>query len=237
MESKLPIHIGIILDGNRRWARSRGLPEYKGHEEGAKNIMKIIEKCINLGIKIITLYVFSMENFNRSEEEKRHLFRIFKKMFREFPNKKEVIENKIRISAFGRTYLFPDDVQEALNYAIEKTKEYDNFFLNLCIGYDGRDEIVDAVKEICKKVVEGKIKIKDINRDTIKSHLYTRKFPPPDLIIRTGMKKERRLSGFLLWDSSYSEFYFTSTLWPDFSEEELLKALEDFSERERRFGR
>lgn len=236
-KSSLPKHVAIIMDGNRRWAKEKNLSEFKGHNEGRKTLEKIMDFGFELGIKYITVYAFSGENLKkRSEEEKKHLFSLFAKGFVDLLNKEEVHKKSVNVNVFGRINLLPKEVKEAILKTVEKTKNYSNHFFNLCLVYDGKDEIVDSVKEIAKKVKNNEIDINEINRETIKKHLYTKDTPPPELIIRTGMKKEKRLSGFLLWDSSYSEFYFTEVLWPAFNEDELLKAIKNFQSRERRFG-
>lgn len=237
-KNNLPKHIAIIMDGNRRWARKKNLPEFQGHDEGRKTLEKIMDFCFKLNdIKYLTVYAFSSENLKkRNEEEKKHLFNLFAKGFLDLTNNEIIHKQKIKINVLGKINLLPDEVKEAIKNALERTKDYSDYFLNFCIVYDGQDEIVDAVREIAEEIKEGKIKLDEINRELIKQHLYTKEIPAPDLIIRTGMDKEKRLSGFLLWDSSYSEFYFTKVLWPDFTEEEFLKAIKNFQSRERRLG-
>ncbi len=226
------MHIAIIPDGNRRWAKKHNKTPSEGHLAGMENAKKLMKKARELGIKYLTFYVFSSENLKkRPPKEKLFLITKIGEFLKKMAEGKEVKENRIRINILGRIEKLPKKIQEIARYAMEKTKKYTKYYLNLCIVYDGRDEIVDAVKEIIKK------KIRKIDRRTIKKHLYTRDMPPPDLIIRTGMKKEKRLSAFLLWDSAYSEFYFTGKYFPDFKPRDLEKAVEDFKGRERRYGK
>jgi undecaprenyl diphosphate synthase len=228
-------HIAFIMDGNRRWAKARGLHPFKGHEAGVESFKKIGEFCQKQGIKYMTVYALSVENIkNRTLEEVAFHFNLHKKLF-----KKEVLDTErfmkdgIRLNVLGRLDMLPKGEQKLIKECMEKTKNNQNHILNLCIAYNGQDEIVDAVKQIIKKG----IKPEDIDRETIKQHLYTKDIPPPDLIVRTGMDPDQRLSGFLLWDSSYAEFAFTKTLWPDFNEQELSKILEQFNSRDRRKGK
>ncbi|MCD6404032.1 MAG: di-trans,poly-cis-decaprenylcistransferase [Nanoarchaeota archaeon] len=226
------MHIAIIPDGNRRWARKRGLPDWMGHAHGVRTMEKILRKALDMGIKYLTFYTFSMENLKkRPKLEKRHLFNLLEKKIRELADDEEIHKRKVRVRFLGRIYCLPKKLREAIKYAEEKTKKYKKFSLNFCIAYDGRDEIVDAIREILRKG------IKKVDRRVVKKHLYTRDIPPPDLIIRTGMKREKRLSAYLLWDSAYSEFYFTSTYWPAFTPRMFEKAVEDLKRRERRYGR
>lgn len=228
-------HIGIIMDGNRRWAKGKGLHVFEGHKEGAKTLKRISEFCQKIGIKALTVYALSMENLeNRPIEELAYHFGLHKQYIKqEILDTDRFVKDKIKFNVFGRIELLPKDEQQMLEQAIEKTKNFSDFHFNVCLAYNGNDEIVDAVKAIAAKG----IKPEEITREAIKEHLYTKEMPAPELIIRTGMNPEQRLSGFLLWDSSYSEFFFTKTFWPDFSEQELTKILEEFSSRDRRMGK
>jgi undecaprenyl diphosphate synthase len=233
--SKIPKHVAFILDGNRRWCKKKKVSKFgRGHVKGAKVLENITDFCEKLGVKYLSAYVFSIENFKRTKEEKEFFFKVLVDTINKNIDKFD--RDNVKLNAFGRLYMFPKDVQEVVRKAVEKTNNNNKYFVNLCFGYDGQCEIVDAAKEICEKVEKGKMRIDDINRLTFKQHLYTKDIPAPELIVRTGMGKEKRLSGFLLWDSSYSEFYFTKTLWPDFTKEELVKAMIDFQKRDRRFG-
>jgi undecaprenyl diphosphate synthase len=227
-------HVAIVPDGNRRWAKSKNFKPWEGHSEGVKNVKDIIKAAYNLNIKCLTFYAFSSENLkNRSALEKKFLYKLFEEKLNELADEEEIHEKQVRIRLFGRISEFPVAVRKAAERVIERTKMYTNYMLNFCLAYDGRDEIVDAIKSIIK----GGITASKINRQTIKSYLYSKDVPEVDLIIRTGMSDGKRLSGFMLWDSAYSEFYFTDTFWPDFNKEKFIAAIDDFASRERRHGR
>ncbi len=236
-QGKIPEHIGVILDGNRRFARRLMLQPWKGHEWGAKKVREFCEWCKELGIKRATFYSFSIQNFNRPKEEFNFLMDLFEKHFKEIAEKKnkDVIENEINIKAIGRIWMLPEKVQKAIIGAEEAKKNYNKFFLNFAIAYGGQEEITDAVLEIAKKVSAGLLKPELINEDLVRHTLYTNGQPYPDLIIRTG--GERRISNFLLWQSAYSEFIFLEQAWPELTKEDFFAAIEDFQKRERRFGR
>lgn len=228
---EVPKHVGIIMDGNRRWSRENDKSKLKGHLEGERRAEEILQKAFNMGIKALSLYTFSSANYkSRPKKEKKYLFKMFAKTFRRWAEKEFIHNNHVRIMVSGRWRKLPKYVQKAIDKAREATEEYTEHYLNLCIVYDGRDEIVDAVKDIMKKVKEKTLKIKDITRETIRKHLYY-DLPNPELIIRTGMKKARRLSGFLLWGSAYAEFKFRSTYWPDYTPELLEKDIKEWSQR------
>lgn len=235
-ESKelVPMHVAIIPDGNRRWAKSENKKAWNGHREGAENVREIIKSSFKTNIKYLTFYAFSAENLkNRARLERAFLYDLFEKKFNELADAIDIHKNEIKVNFFGRLHLLPKKVRDAIDNVVEKTKDYSKYFLNFCLAYDGRDEIVDAVKNIIKKGISSE----DIDRDTIKDNLYTHEVPAPDLIIRTGMKdQECRLSGYLLWDSSYSEFYFTEKFWPEFTVDEFKSVVKDFARRDRRFG-
>lgn len=233
-----PTHVGIIMDGNRRWAEANNLKAIYGHKKGYERLRELVDVCDDFGIKYLTVYAFSSENLKkRSEIEKKFLFELLRNSIQEVINDSQIMEKGVRVNFFGRWHLLPEDLQNKIKELIHKTENNNNFFMNVCLVYDGQDEIVDAVKSIVDDVITGKKKIEDIDRDFIKANLYTKNIPAPDLIIRTGMKDEKRLSGFLLWDSSYSEFFFTEVLWPDFDNTEFAKAIVNFQQRKRRFGK
>jgi len=232
-ENKVPKHIGIILDGNRRFARRLMLKPWKGHEWGAKKLEKLFGWCKELGIKELTLYCFSLENFNRPKQEFDYLMDIFRKEFERCKNDKRIHENKIRINVIGRTWLLPKDVQEKIREIMEMTKNYNDYVVNFALGYSGRAEVIDAVKKIAEQVKKGEFNINKINEQTFKDYLYLPS--EPDLIIRTG--GEKRTSNFLIWQSSYSEWLFLDKMWPEFEREDLINAIKDFNKRERRFGK
>jgi tritrans,polycis-undecaprenyl-diphosphate synthase [geranylgeranyl-diphosphate specific] len=222
------------MDGNRRWGRKNKGDPLEGHREGALTLKKIIEHCHKIGVKVLTIYALSSENLKRSKEELAFHFGLHKKYLKDWLlDSDEFDNNKVRFRVLGRKELLPKDEQEIIEKAEEKTKDYSDLYLNVCIAYNGQDEIVDAVKKIIKKGIDPEI----ITRETIKQNLYTYDLPVPDMMIKTGMNPEKRISAFLLYDIAYSELFFTPTLWPDFSTEELDRLIGEFNQRERRFGR
>jgi len=234
-KEKVPSHIGIIMDGNRRAAQLLGLKPSYGHKIGAEKVEEVIEWCINLGIKHITLFAFSTENFARSEEEKSELFALFEKYFTKIVSDARIHKNRVRIKVIGRLDLFPENVKSAVKKAEEATKNYNNLTLNIALGYGGREEVVQAVKKIAQEVKEGKLSAERIDENTIKAKLYTAHAPDPELIIRTS--GEERISNFLLWQSAYSELYFCESFWPVFRKIDFLRAIRTFQQRQRRLGK
>lgn len=233
--NKMPKHVAIIMDGNRRYARLQGnVDVVKGHELGADTLEKVLDWSIELGIEIITVYAFSTENFNRQKEEVEGLMKLFIYNFKRLVNHEKIHKNEVRVKVVGRTELLPDDVKEAIKEAEDASKHYNKKFFNLAIGYDGRLEIIDSFKKIIEQVQDGKISIDDVDEELVSKNLYTEGIDDPNLIIRTS--GEERLSGFLLWQSSYSELYFCETLWPDFRKVDFLRAIRSYQARERRFG-
>ncbi|MEM4637930.1 MAG: polyprenyl diphosphate synthase [Candidatus Woesearchaeota archaeon] len=221
-------HLAIILDGNRRYAKSLKLEPWKGHEIGAKKVEKLLEWCEEFNIKEITLYVFSMQNFKRTKEEINYLLKIVKNTAKKFINDPRIMEKKVKIRVIGRLHLFPKDIQDICNEVMEKTQKNDNYKLNLAFGYGGREEIIDAVK----KILSEKNKT-EINEETFSKYLYLSS--EPDIVIRTGGVV--RTSNFLPWQTIYSEWFFLEKTWPEFEKEDLKKVIEEFSQRERRFGK
>lgn len=233
--NKMPKHIAIIMDGNRRFAKLQGnIDVIKGHELGVDTLENVLDWSIELGIEIITVYAFSTENFNRPQNEVEGLMRLFVINFKRLVDHEKIHKNEVRVKVVGRTELLPDDVKEAIDEAEEATKNYNKRFLNLAIGYDGRLEIIDSFKKIIKDVQEGKITVDDVDEELVSKNLYTEGIDDPNLIIRTS--GEERLSGFLLWQSSYSELYFCETLWPELRKVDFLRAIRSYQARERRFG-
>ena len=230
----MPKHIGLILDGNRRFARSLGITSRRAHESGADKLEAVLDWCWDLGIRIVTVYAFSAENFNRSKEEVGELMSMFEQKFREVSRDERIHRNRIRVRAIGKTDLLPQGVREAIASAEQVTQDYSDYQLNIAVGYGGRLEIVEACRKIAGKVGEGVLDPSQVSEDLIRSHLYTNGIPDPDLIVRTS--GEERLSGFLLWQSAYSELYFCESYWPEFREIDLLRAIRTFQQRERRFG-
>ena len=233
--SVLPRHVGIIMDGNGRWAQQRGLPRYKGNIEGAKTFRKIGEFAGNLGIECLTFYAFSTENWKRPPEEVAAIMDLFREYLRELDERKAENEEKgIKVNFIGDRTGIPKDILKMMGYSERITRKKDHVILNIAINYGGRQEILHSVQEIAKEVEKGKLKSSEITEDMISDHLYTGGLPDPDLIIRPS--GEYRLSNFLLWQSAYSEFWYSDILWPDFTEEDFTAALREFEKRNRRFG-
>jgi len=228
----VPRHIAIIMDGNGRWARERGLPRIKGHEEGAKSVRAITEAGVELGVEFLTVYAFSTENWKRPPEEIRALFVLLEQFIaQETP---ALMKNNVRLQAIGRLHELPESCQCALRGAIEQTAGNTAITLILALNYSARAELVDAVKELCEASVAGEITPEEVDTDAISRHLYTRNYPDPDLLVPTS--GEMRLSNFLLWQLSYTEIHVTAKLWPDFGKEDLRAAVAEYSKRQRRYG-
>lgn len=230
----LPQHIGIILDGNRRFAEERELSEKKGHALGARKLEEVLEWARELGIRHMTVYAFSKENLRRSGDELEALMNLFKRKFKEVAGDKRIHESGVRVRAIGDLSVLPDSVKETVKRAEEATESYDSFSLNIAMGYGGRAELADAVRNVCREVDENGLDPEDVDEELIGENLYTSDLPDPDLIIRTS--GEERLSGFLLWQSAYSELYFCEANWPDFDKINFLRAIYNYQGRERRFG-
>jgi len=232
--NKLPKHIGLILDGNRRWAKKKLLEANVGHLIGYENLKDRLFDFFDAGIHYLSIYALSLENARkRSVNELKYIFKIILKAVDTVISESTVREEKVQFNVIGRVHLLPEDVQEKIKELIEFTKDHNQNFINLCIMYDGQEEIVDAMK----KITEDKIKSEDITRDLIKSYLYTKNFPELDYIIRTGMEDGARISGFLLWDASYAEFKFRTDLWPDYNKEMIIEDIKDYLKRNRRKGK
>lgn len=228
----LPAHVAIIMDGNGRWAQSRGLPRIFGHQEGKRNVKRIVKHAASRGIKYLTLFAFSTENWRRPKEEVNGLMEILRVGLQE--ERPEFIREGIRVVFFGDRSRLPEEVVREMELTEEETKLNDKLYLAFAINYSGRDDIVRAVKKIAQKISSKEISIGEIDDKLISRELDTRDFPDPDLVIRTS--GELRISNFLLWQSAYSEFYFTPVLWPDFDEKEFDLAIEAYKSRKRRFG-
>jgi len=231
-----PEHIAIILDGNRRWASEKALNPWFGHEKGAEKVDQLLDWCLKLGVKSITLYAFSTENFRRSKNEVEEIMRIAQEQFRKILTDERIHKNKIHVKVIGRLSLLPKDLQQLIMDVEKATQGYDDHFLNLALAYGGRAEIVDAAKKIADRVHEGELSPEEIDEQVFEKYLYTSHMSKqdPDLIIRTS--GEERLSGFLLWQSAYSELCFLDVYWPGFRFIDLLRAVRTFQRRRRRFG-
>ena len=230
--SNIPTHIAIIMHGNGRWAKERLLPRTLGHKAGVEAIRSVIKEGSNLGVKHITLYAFSTENWKRPKLEVEALMNLLNTYLKK--ELKELHENNVKITTIGDIEVLPIKSLEAVNNAINITKDNTGLNLNIALNYGSRNDIKNAVVDIVKNCKSGKIDIEDINEDMISNYLSTKSIPDPDLIIRTS--GEQRISNFLLWELAYSEFYFTDVYWPDFNEEELRKAIYVYQSRDRRFG-
>jgi undecaprenyl diphosphate synthase len=229
-----PIHIAIIMDGNGRWARKRGLPRVIGHRQGVESVRELVKTSTRIGVKYLTLYTFSTENWQRPKAEVDTLMNMLEEMLmKETP---ELHKNNVRINAIGRINELHENARRALEKSRSLTKDNSGLVLTLCLNYGSRGEIVDAVKKIVAQDRQDRIELDDFNEDKFKEYLYDSALPEPELLIRTGAKNRERISNFLLWQIAYTEVYFTETLWPDFREKEYLKAIESFKDRERLFG-
>ena len=231
-QNNYPAHIAIIMDGNRRWARQKNLDIREGHKKGAETLEKIAKYCNKIRIKYLTVYAFSTENWKRSSEEVGALMILLQNYLNDF-SKRANTEN-IKIKVLGDISVLSKGMQNSINKAIERTKENTGLTLNIAFNYGGRAEITYALKQIAEKIKNNELSIDDISEDLISNHLYTKGQPDPDLLIRTS--GELRTSNFLPWQIAYTEFYFDNKYWPDFSEEDLLKAIEIYEGRNRKFG-
>lgn len=230
---RIPRHVAIIMDGNGRWAEARGLARSEGHSEGVVSVNHITRVAGEMGVKYLTLYAFSTENWNRPKEEVDALMRLIAwSILRETP---ELVRNNVRLRLIGDIERLPEEARDCLGKGLEATSECTGLNLILSLSYSSRWELTHAMRELAGKAARGEINPDDISEATISSHLTTSSFPDPDLLIRTG--GEHRISNFLLWQIAYSELYFTPVLWPDFREEEFVKAIASFQNRERRFGK
>lgn len=232
LKAPLPQHIAIILDGNGRWAKKRGLPRTAGHQEGAMNVREITKLCANIGIKALTVYAFSTENWKRPEEEVKFLMKLPIKFFDDFAP--ELIEHNIRLKVIGNVTQLPKDLQQKVQEITELTKNNTKMTLTIALNYGSQDEIKQAIQTIALEVKNGELDIHAIDESVIEQHLMTADLPSLDLMIRTS--GELRISNYLLWQLAYAELYFTTVAWPDFKEEQLYEALYDYQKRNRRFG-
>ncbi len=230
--SSIPKHIAIIMDGNGRWAQEQNLPRVQGHAKGADTVDDIVEASLDLGVKFLTLYAFSIENWNRPDSEVAFLMSFLGDYLDR--QKPIMMERGIRFGVIGRTHLLSDSLQNKINEITEQTKDHTNLTLTIALSYGARAEIVDAAKRICVDVQNSRIEVDSINEELFSNYLYNPSLPDPDLLIRTS--GEERISNFLLWQISYSELYFIEKYWPDFNKEDYAAAIKCYSERQRRFG-
>jgi undecaprenyl diphosphate synthase len=231
--NNLPNHIAIIMDGNGRWAELKGKPRVFGHKNGVSSVKEVIEGCREIGVNYLTLYAFSTENWNRPKLEVRTLMALLVSSLRK--ELKTLIKNNIKLITIGNIENLPEKAQAELAEVVGKTKNNTSLTLTLALSYGSREEIVNVIRNISKKVVNNQLAVEEINENIINNHLYTFSLPDVDLLIRTS--GEKRISNFLLWQIAYAELYFTDTLWPDFKKENLFNAIVNYQHRERRFGK
>ncbi len=234
-QGPVPGHVAIIMDGNRRFADSFGLGASDGHEMGRDKLEELLDWCVEVGVRVLTVYAFSTENLNRDPGEVEELMSLFAKNFRKAGDDERVHKHRIRIRAIGNLELLPQKVQEAIRYAEERTAEYTDYSFNLAVAYGGREEILNAIRLLAKDAVDTKIAVDDIDEDLFSKYLYTSDIPDPDLILRTS--GEERISNFLLWQLAYSELYFTDVYWPGFRKVDFLRSIRAYQLRKRRYGK
>lgn len=232
LSKPIPKTIAFILDGNGRWAKKRGMPRTFGHAKGIEALVKTSENCREIGVKSMLVYAFSTENWSRPSDEVEYLMKALINSLAKYKSK--LLKNKTRVLVLGERSNLPEDVLKTINEVEELTKDFTSYTLGICFNYGGRQEIVHATKEICQKVLDGKMSIDDINVNSFEEHLYTYGIDPVDLMVRTS--GEERLSNFLPWQLAYSEFIFTKCYWPDFNKKELYLCIDEFQNRNRRFG-
>ncbi len=230
--SRLPQHIAIIMDGNGRWAIQRGLPRLVGHRQGYRTVRRVVKDCADLGVKMVTLYTFSTENWRRPPDETSGLMALIEEAAR--LELRQMYINGVQVRVIGRMHELPASLQEELRRGMEITAQNNRLILNLAINYGGRAEIVDAMRAIAQRVKQGDLQPEEIDEETIRAHLYAPDMPDPDLLIRTA--GEMRVSNFLVWQTAYSELWVTPTLWPDFRTEHLIEAILSYQQRVRKFG-
>ena len=229
---KVPNHVAIILDGNGRWAKAKGMPRTYGHVKGCANLETICDDVTELGIKYLTVYAFSTENWKRSRDEVEALMKLFRSYLKKCVKIAE--RNKMRVKIIGDTSVFDEVIRERIHYLEEVSKDYDELYFQIALNYGSRDEITRGMRRMAQDAAEGKLIPAQITEETIEGYLDTAGVPDPDLLIRTS--GELRLSNFLLWQLAYTEFYFTEVPWPDFDKEELIRAIEKYNQRDRRYG-
>ncbi len=236
-KAEIPTHIAIILDGNRRWARKHGMQPWYGHLRGAEKAEEVLDWCLDLGIKIVTMYVLSTENLKREKEELNKLFEIIEEYLRRALKSEKIHRYKVKVKAIGKLDLLPENIRRLIEELEMSTSNYNSHYLNIAIAYGGRSEIVEAVKKIAEDVKMGKLKVSEIDEEVFERYLFTSHLPKqsPDLVIRTS--GEIRLSNFLLWQSAYSELVFVDVYWPEFRKIDFLRAIRLYQQRHRRFGR
>jgi tritrans,polycis-undecaprenyl-diphosphate synthase [geranylgeranyl-diphosphate specific] len=234
-ENPVPNHIAIIMDGNRRFAKEFGLTPNTGHQFGRDKIEEVLEWCFDLGVKNLTLYAFSTENFSRDIVEVQTLMDICNTELKKALDDSRIHKNEVKIRIIGRLDLLPKEITDTAQYVMDQTKDYNRYSFNIALAYGGREEIIHAIKNIANDVKEGKLKIEEIQEPIFSNYLYTNGIPDPDLILRTS--GEERISNFLLWQIAYSELYFSDVYWPAFRKRDFLRAIRTYQQRKRRYGR
>lgn len=230
-----PNHVAIIMDGNRRFAQSIGLKPTAGHLLGSNRMKEVLDWCFELGIKILTVYAFSTENFKRSKKEVKLLMDLCKKEIDKARKDSRIHKNQIRVNVIGHIESLPNDIRKSAEQLMENTKEYNKHILNIALAYGGREEIIHAIQQIAKDVKNNRLSVDEIGEQTVSSHLYTNGLPDPDLILRTS--GEERISNFLLWQLAYSELYFSDVYWPAFRKRDFLRAIQTYQKRKRKYGK
>lgn len=235
MEGEIPEHVAIIMDGNRRFAMEIGLVAHEGHVKGKEKLEEVMEWCLEMGIKVLTVYAFSTENLGRDEVEVHYLMDLFEENFLKLAEDQRIHKNKIKVTVLGQRELLPERVIHSIEVAEKRTMDYSDYYYNIALAYGSRQEMISAIRRIATKVKEGDMEVEDINEQMFSSFLYTADFPDPDLVLRTS--GEERVSNFLLWQLAYSELYFTDVFWPGFRKVDFLRAIRTFQARKRRFGK
>ena len=228
-------HLAIIMDGNRRFAWKSNIATGLGHRIGKEKLERVLDWTLEIGIPWLTVYALSTENLNRPKKELKTLFKLYDEGLRDIADDERIHKNKVKVQIIGRRELLPAHVNDAIDYAEQRTADYDQFVFTVCLAYGSREEMVDAIRSIAEEHAAGDLKLESIDEKAVSKRLYTGDMPDPDLVIRTS--GEERISNFLLWHIAYAELYFTKTLWPDFKKKDLKKALLNYSKRERRFGK
>ncbi len=235
LSREVPHHIAIIMDGNRRYAKEYGVMVAEGHAMGKDKLEEVLDWCLEVGVRMLTVYAFSTENVTRDSEEINVLMDMFTSNFKKLGDDERVHKNRIRVKVLGQRELLPGTLRKAIEYAEDKTKDYDSYFFNLAVGYGGREEIVQAIRRIAQAVKDGRMDVSEIDERSFSEFLYTSEMPDPDLILRTS--GEERISNFLLWQLAYSELYFSDVYWPGFRKVDFLRAVRSYQLRMRRFGK
>lgn len=234
LKSEVPMHIGIITDGNRRYARELGMTANEGHIQGKMKLEEVLQWCMDTGVRIVTVYGFSTENFRRDRKEVEFLFHLINDSLLDLLEDKRIYENKIRVKVIGEFKRLPQFLLDTIRKVEETTRGFRNFRFNIAVGYGGREEIINAMKKMYAEIQDGKFSINDVTEEKFREYLYDNSLPDPDLILRTS--GEERISNFLLWQSAYSELYFSDVNWPDLKKVDFLKAIIAYQTRKRRFG-